>query len=229
MRPTQTLDWWVDGERHFATAMGRLTDEELSGPSLLPDWTRAHVLGHAARNADALVNLLTWARTGEKTPMYPSEEARDAGIAEAAALPPQKLRAEVLEATGRLAAAVRELPDDAWGAEVRTNSDRAVLAEAVPWMRCREVFVHAVDLAAGVTFADVPEEVQAALIDDVFAMWQRRDVVPDVVLFAGEREWGSGSLGVAGPLPAVTAWLTGRSKGEELTADGPLPHLPAWL
>lgn len=96
-------------------------------------------------------------------------------------------------------------------------------------MRCREVFVHAVDLDSGVSFADVPDEVQAALIDDVFAMWQRRDQVPDIAVFAGAREWGTGSLGIAGPLPAVTAWLTGRSKGADLTADGPLPPLPGWL
>ena len=81
--------------------MGRLTDQEFDRPSLLPGWDRRHVVAHVARNADALVNLMTWARTGEETPMYPSVEARDAGIAEAAALDPPALRTELKGGTNR--------------------------------------------------------------------------------------------------------------------------------
>ncbi|MGY1711165.1 maleylpyruvate isomerase family mycothiol-dependent enzyme [Geodermatophilus sp. SYSU D00758] len=224
-----TLPWWEDGERLFATALGRLTDEEFDAPTLLPGWDRRHVLGHVARNADALVNLLTWARTGVETPMYPSTGARDAGIAEAAGLDPPVLRAEVLDATRRLAEAVRTLPEDRWSAPVRTAQGREVPAAEVPWMRCREVYVHAVDLDAGVGFEDVDDEVQAAMVDDVFRMWDRRDEVPDVVVFAGDREWGTGAVAVSGPLPAVTAWLTGRSAGDGLQADGGIPRVPPWL
>ena len=54
-----------------------LTDSQARAPSLLPGWTRGHVVTHLARNADALRNLLTWARTGIPTPMYPSRQARD--------------------------------------------------------------------------------------------------------------------------------------------------------
>jgi maleylpyruvate isomerase len=229
MTKPETLEWWADGERVLGTALGRLTDEEFDAPSLLPGWSRHYLLAHVARNADALCNLLTWARTGVETPMYASVEAREAGIAEAAKLSPPELRAEVLAATGRLADAVHGLPEEAWSARVRTAQGRDVPASEVPWMRCREVYVHAVDLDAGVTFGDVAEEVQAAMVDDVFRMWDRRDQVPDVVVFAGDREWGTGSVAVSGPLPAVTAWLTGRSRGEGLEADGGIPEVPAWL
>ncbi|SDO47857.1 maleylpyruvate isomerase family mycothiol-dependent enzyme [Geodermatophilus sp. DSM 45219] len=227
--PQQTLDRWADGERLFATALGRLTDEEFDHPSLLPGWDRRHVVAHVARNADALVNLLTWARTGEETPMYPSGEARDAGIAAAAALDPPALRTEVIAATARFADAVRGLPAPAWSAQVRTMQGRAVPATTIPWMRCIEVVAHAVDLDAGVGFADVAEDVQSAICEEVLASWERRGETPDVVVFAGDREWGSGAVAVSGPLPAVTGWLTGRSRGEDLTADGDLPELPRWI
>jgi maleylpyruvate isomerase len=227
--PETSRRWWAEGELVVAGLIEQLGDDDLAAPSALPDWTRAHVVAHLARNADALGNLLTWARTGVETPMYASPEARDAGISEAAALAPAELRAEVLAATQRLAEAMRGLPADAWSAQVRTAQGRTVPASEVPWMRSREVWVHAVDLDTGVGFTDVPEDVLAALVDDVFRMWDRRDQVPDVAVFAGDREWGTGSLAVAGTLPAVTAWLTGRSDGAGLEADGPLPSLAAWL
>jgi maleylpyruvate isomerase len=227
--PAEVLDWWRTGERMLATALGRLTDEEFAAPSLLPGWSRSHVLGHVAGNADALVNLLTWARTGAETPMYASPEERDARIEEVSTLAPDQLRTAVLAATQRLADAVRSTPAEAWSAEVRAFSGRPVPAAEVPWMRCREVYVHAVDLAVGIGFGDLPEDVLAALVDDVFRMWDVRDEVPDVALFAGDREWGTGALAVAGTLPAVTAWVTGRSTGQDLQADGALPTLTPWL
>jgi maleylpyruvate isomerase len=235
LRPDLTLGWWADGEHCLAAALGRLDDTDVPGPSLLPGWSRIQVLGHVARNADALVNLLTWARTGVQTPMYASPEARAAGIADAARLSAPELRAEVLAAAGRLVAAVADMPDAAWSTEVRTAQDRTVPASEVPWMRCREAWVHAVDLDAGITFADVPEDVQVALLGDVFGTWDRRGELPDVVVSAGERHWGRGSLAVAGPLSCLTAWVTGRSAGNGhdvgngLSVDGPLPALPAWL
>jgi maleylpyruvate isomerase len=227
--PTEALEWWKQGEEHLGTALGRLVDEEFGEPSRLPGWTRAHVLGHLARNADAIGNLLTWARTGVETPMYASPEARDADIEKAAALEPHLLRADLLGAVARLASGMQAMPAHAWAAPIRTRSGRTVAAAEVPWMRAQEVWVHSVDLDAGVGFADIPEDVLAWIVDGAFRMWSGRDQVPDVALFAGDREWGTGSLAVAGTLPAVTAWVIGRSSGDDLRADGPLPELPAWL
>ena len=131
--PQEILDRWADGERLFATALGRLTDEELDAPSLLPGWDRRHVVAHVARNADARGNLLTWAGTGTETPMYPSREAREAGIAETAALDAARLRTELVAATARFVDGVRGLPGEAWSAQVRTLLGREVPATEVPW------------------------------------------------------------------------------------------------
>jgi maleylpyruvate isomerase len=224
-----TLGWWADGERLFAATVGAIDDASLDGPSLLPGWSRRTVIGHVARNADALVNLLTWARTGVETPMYTSTEARDAAIDETARLPADRLRADVAAASERLADAVRALPEAAWAAEVRTAQGRAVPAAEVPWMRCREVWVHAADLDAGAWFDDIPDDVLAALIDDVTYMWRRRNETPEGTFAGGSRTWGAGSPTVRGELPEVAAWLTGRRDATRLTADGPVPALPRWL
>ncbi|MEU4755514.1 maleylpyruvate isomerase N-terminal domain-containing protein, partial [Micromonospora tulbaghiae] len=61
-------------DRLLRTVSG-LTAADVAAPSLLPGWTRAHVLTHLARNADGFVNLLTSARTGEEIPMYASAQA----------------------------------------------------------------------------------------------------------------------------------------------------------
>ena len=69
------------------TATQRLIDEarmmassDLRAPSLLPGWSRAHVLSHLARGADAMRNLLTGARAGQDRPAYASPQARNADI-----------------------------------------------------------------------------------------------------------------------------------------------------
>jgi len=72
--------------RLLATA-AELTDDQAREPSLLPGWSRGHVLTHLARNADGLRNLLIWARTGVVTPQYPSGQARDAAIEPGAGRP----------------------------------------------------------------------------------------------------------------------------------------------
>jgi maleylpyruvate isomerase len=222
-------EWWAGGERILGTALGRLVPHEYAEPSLLPGWTRAHVLAHVAGNADAVTNLLTWARTGVETPMYASPEARDAEIGRRAALPPAELEAEVLAASRRLAESVAVLPEEAWTAEVRTAQGRTVPAREIFWIRAREVWVHAVDLDAGVGFADAPAELLATVVDEVFAAWDRQGEVPALTVFAADRDWGSGGPAVAGSLPDVAGWLTGRTAGEGLRCDGPLPTLPRWL
>src|SRR4051812_32675009 len=73
--------------KRLLTRLERLDDAAIAGPSLLPGWTRGHVLTHLARNADSYVNLLTWARTGVPTPQYPSPQARVADIEAGAGRP----------------------------------------------------------------------------------------------------------------------------------------------
>jgi maleylpyruvate isomerase len=220
--------WWSDGDRAVAGALTTLTDDDLREPSALPGWTKAHVVAHLARNADALVNLCTWARTGVETPMYPSRAARDADIETTAGAPAEDLRADFRDTEARLAEAVAMLPDRAWSRPIRNGQGRTVAAREIPWMRAKELWVHGVDLDAGVTFADAPADFLAALVDDVLALFASRDQTLDVTVVATdiERTWGSGTARVEGPVPAVAAWLT-RSRADGLSGEVPAP--PSWL
>ena len=145
----ERLDWFRGGEQYVLDAVADLRDDDLTGPSLLPGWTRAHVVGHLARNADALRNLLAWARTGDPSPMYRSVEERADGIEATAGLAPGPLRADLAEAVARLVADVEAMPAEAWNGEVLTARGRPIPASEVPWMRVRESWIHVVDLGSG--------------------------------------------------------------------------------
>jgi maleylpyruvate isomerase len=216
----------------FLDSAATLSDANVSEPSLLPDWTRGHVLTHVARNADSLINLLTWARTGVETRQYASPDEREAGIQAGAARPIAAQMADVREASARFADACDNLPADAWA---------AVLADAGPaagvvWRRLREVEVHHVDLAAGYTWRDWPEAFTHRLLHELITV-RRGGQPPSVRLRATglnhplDLGTGAPTVTVSGSAPDLAAWLAGRSDGTGLAVDpaGDLPVIPDWM
>jgi maleylpyruvate isomerase len=211
----------------------------LTQPSGLPGWTQAYVVAHVARNADALVNLLTWARTGVPTPMYASREARAAQIEADAQRPDGELLDDLTAASARFARAAAATGGDCWLTPVQTALGKTVPASTVPWMRTRETWVHAVDLGAAVTLADVPREVTELLLDDAVADFADRADVPAVVLRATDttRNWVLGpaasdpAVEVTGATASLAAYLMGRPVPGPLEAGGgqAVPQLPPWL
>lgn len=181
-------EWADEGTALFLAALDRLSDAELVAPTALPGWTRAHVVAHVHFNALALGRLASWAATGTENRMYASMEQRNAEIEQGATLPPDELRALVRSSAAELATALDALTPSAWANEVVTAQGRTVPATEIPWMRAREVCVHAVDLDAGVGFAALPSGFVAALATEVVA------------------KRAAGDEG-----PALGAWLTGRT------------------
>lgn len=184
----RTRAWMDQSTALFLSTVQRLTDAELDAASALPGWTRRHVIGHVAANAEALRRLLSWAATGVETRMYSGPDQRAQEIEEAALLPADDLRAFANRSARALAADMDALPEAAWRNLVITAQGRTVPAEEIPWMRTREVAVHAVDLGHGVGFADLPDDLNSALATDATAK------------HAGK-----------GHAAELAAWLTGRS------------------
>jgi maleylpyruvate isomerase len=240
-------------DRLLATA-DALTDAQAAAPSRLPGWTRGHVLTHLARNADGFRNLLTWAGTGDETPMYPSEEARARAIEEGAARSAAEIAADVHQSAAALAAAARDLPARAWDALVARRGD-TFPARQIPPRRLAELEIHHVDLDAGYRPADWPASFVAANLARVARDFAGRADAPACLarpdgLDTGypvgpagpdparpgpgrtdPRSTGQASqVTVSGPPAALLAWLIGRDHGAglEVTGADSVPVLPPW-
>ncbi|WP_432705145.1 maleylpyruvate isomerase N-terminal domain-containing protein [Actinoplanes regularis] len=65
-----TGDAVASAHRRLYTLLAELGDERLRGPSLLPGWTRAHVLAHLADNARAFERQTQAALRGDLVEMH---------------------------------------------------------------------------------------------------------------------------------------------------------------
>ena len=133
-----------------------LSEADLRAASLLPGWTRAHVLAHVARDADAMRNLLVGARSGQDRPAYPSAQARDADIEQGAAKRAADLLADLADSAMALRTIARQLPDEGWQVPVRILDSAPFPADQLLTRRLVEVELHHCDLGAGYGPADWP-------------------------------------------------------------------------
>ncbi|MBP2472303.1 maleylpyruvate isomerase [Crossiella equi] len=160
-------EWLATGTEVFLRTVAALPDEHFADPSGLPGWRRAHVVAHVHHNAEALRRLVRWAATGVEHRMYRDAAQRQAEIDHGATLSPGELRTLLHRSATALAADLAALSETAWRRPVVTAQGRTVPATEIPWLRAREVWVHAVDLACGVGFADLPPDFLTALVTEV--------------------------------------------------------------
>jgi maleylpyruvate isomerase len=224
-----------EATRRLIAAVSALDAGAVAQPSLLPGWTRGHVLTHLARNADSLVNLLTWARTGEETPQYVSAEARDQAIEEGAGRLPAEHLDDLRLSADRLDLAIAELPPAAWASQVRMRSGRVIPAAEIAYARLVEIYFHHVDLGIGYTCDNLPPDfADRALARAIGDLSGHEGVTSVRLLDTGSGEgWVIGAasepeMTVSGPRTALLAWVSGRADGRGLTTDPalPLPVLP---
>jgi maleylpyruvate isomerase len=210
-----------------------LSDADVLAPSALPNWSRGHVLTHIARNADSLVNLLTWAATGVERQQYPSRQARDAGIEAGAARPIADQIRDLEESHQRFTDAVEAVPATRWDNEVRWMSGQPRPASKILDARLREVAIHHVDLNAGYSASDWTSEFALRILLSVRAPLEAHGM-PAVTLVPTDVDTrvdvsGGSAVEVAGTASGLATWLLGRDAGSGLVVSGgELPTPPAW-
>jgi maleylpyruvate isomerase len=219
----------------FLASVDALRESQVRGPTLLPGWTRGHLLTHMSRAAESLCRLLDWARTGVEQQQYPSADARARDIEAGADRSVQALAADLRVTATLFDDTVRALPDPAWSVEVTARSGEQCTPHRIVFIRLRELEVHHVDLDVGYGWADIPEDVAARIVDDILGRLATRDdagrfriAATDVEL---EREIGHGGPLVTGEQAALLGWLSGRSPGTGLMVEGAaaIPVVPAWV
>ena len=224
-------------------------------PSLLPGWTRGHVLTHLARNADAVARTLTGTARGELEPMYDGEDARDRDIAEGADRDPGALIEDVAASADRLDEVWSRLAADAWFREAwhRTGPLPALRLVGMRW---REVEIHRVDLDAGYGPGDWPASFVAPLLPSLLdperlgprlppglavevintdsgQRWLVGDRAPlaggtaRAVRAAAVRSAAPPPVRVVGPSWALVGWLLGRAAVVRAELGEP-PALAPW-
>lgn len=223
------LDDVLDATGRYLAALTELDDDAFRTPSLLPGWTRGHVVTHLARNADALAHGLRGAAAGEVAVLYSSQEERDADIEAGAPRGAEVLRADAEASAERWAAAARALPASRLDAPVRrTPGAELSPVRRVGALRRREVEIHHADLGIGYTAAQWPGDLVDVLIAE--RLGDLAAGGSPLVLDLSDR----GRRGEEGPTVSGTAadavwWLLGRGSGEGLAcSDRQLPEIGKW-
>ncbi|HEX5567040.1 MAG TPA: maleylpyruvate isomerase family mycothiol-dependent enzyme [Streptomyces sp.] len=219
-----------DSTGRLLAAAEALDDTSVAQPSLLPGWTRGHVLAHLARNADALVNVLAG------RPMYAGAGAREADIERDAARPLAVHLEDLRTSAARLDRAMAGLTDEQWRTTVELRNGVTDLAASVPFRRQIEVELHHVDLGIGYTLHDLPGAFTDRELENKARRFLGHPDVPPVELRAEDgRAWRTGRTEEDGETPivvvgtptALVGWLTGRTTGSGLSSSREvLPALP---
>jgi maleylpyruvate isomerase len=219
-----------------------IPEAELRAPSLLPGWTRAHVLAHVARGADAMRNLLIGARSGQDRAAYASAQARDADIERGAAMRAKDLMADLADSAMALRTIVKQLPDLAWQVRVQVLDSVPFPAAELLTRRLVEVELHHCDLGVRYSPADWPPAFAAMELPEPMRA-ERQDRLrypppspearsrfpdrPPAPWKPGQRLPGSwlGTVDVRRPLPEAGG--PGRPPFAMIAGDCPIRRTPA--
>lgn len=221
------------GHRLVRTVDG-LQGNDWTGPSLLPGWSRAHVVAHLALNGEGLTGVLQGVAEGEPAPMYASPEGRDSDIEELARTSAADLRERLLASVTTFNDAVQAMPPDAWsGRFERTPGGPSLPLDAVPLMRLREIEIHHADLGRGYSASDWTTRFAELVVD---GMVRRLDHDPGfrIAPTDSSHTWDAGKVSedppvVVGPVTDLAWWLTGRRPSDRVSSSaGELPTIEGW-
>lgn len=212
---------WVEPARHAIDAATRaflgdaltLTDADCREPSLLPGWSRGHVMTHVADHATALALALEGTLAGELRTIFAGRD-RDADIEAGADRTALELLTHVDSSAHVLSDVLAQFGPDQWDNEVKLRSGGTITAADALQLRLTEVAIHHIDLDLGYTVDDLDPAAADLMLRWVVRRLSSKDDVPNVTLRAdtGERyELGSGGVEVTGDVQQLLGWVTQRT------------------
>lgn len=199
--------------QRLLASLDNLTDAECRQPSLLPGWSRGHVLTHLARNADSHTHLLVAAGNGDIAEQYPGGiQARSQAIEDGSNRSAADLTKDVRSSIYALEAAWAAATPTTWAGEGRTARGAVIAISDLVFLRWREVEVHHADLGRELGWQQWSDLYVRLELDRQLMMWRSRKPMGLAVLPQ-----------VAMQLPPQhrLAWLLGRVDVEGLTKPDP--------
>ncbi|ASY65278.1 Maleylpyruvate isomerase, mycothiol-dependent (plasmid) [Sinorhizobium sojae CCBAU 05684] len=225
--PARQLDWARRGTAYFARLLNELSDRDLDAPSALPGLSRRHIIAHIGYHARLISEMVAWARTGQLGPFPEAAQVSTSDVVLGASLPSRALRHLFDHSGVHLNVEWRDLSDAGWDASVEDAAGRRVTLRDTPEIRARALWLHAVDLAAGGRFADMPPDFIDPLIRYYAAAYTGR---PFSLSFSDRPEplvvGNAPEIAVTGRAADIAQWLCGRGVRGLQVAGGVLPEEP---
>lgn len=164
-----------DATQRLLSTARVMPEADLRAPSLLPGWTRAYVLAHVARGADAMRQLLIGARDGQERPASATAGEWAAATEQAARQQPTDLAADVAGSAMAWRTVAGQLSGQAWRSQIMGPGATPFPAGQLLIRRLVEVELHHCDLGLGYGPADWPEAFAAMdLAEPMLAQRQGR-------------------------------------------------------
>ena len=192
MRPKADIDACRASHRRLVAGLVRLTEDDLSFPSLLPRYTRRHVVAHLANKTVAHVVVFGGPAAGEVRRLHPDGYDADAAAEASARRSGDELRSQLEQSLELLEETWDSLDDALWAKQEIMTAGPRTMSEIITH-HMRDVEVHHVDLDIGYRPSDWP------------SIFVERELVKRLRSLPSRAEH-SGLLG----------WLLGRTPSPEL-------------
>ena len=164
----------ASAHQRLLASLENLTDAQCRQDSLLPNWSRGHVLTHLARNADSHVNLLQSAVRGEVGKQYPSVEKRNADIESGSSRNASELVVDLRVSIYGLEAAWASANEKVWSGQGRNLGGNIIEISSLVFLRWREVEFHHADLGFGFGYDDLTDLYVRLELDQQIMLWRSR-------------------------------------------------------
>ena len=232
MSDPQLVELLDSGTRRLVRSVDAMTDDQWRQPSLLPGWTRAHVVAHLTLNAEGLSGALEGVHEGRPVPMYASRRGAR-----------RRHRRPRLGVAVRAARQVPGLDDGdrrvGGGAGRQPGRDRRSSGRPAGGRSPPATSASCAPVRSRSTTPTWPSTTPrpTGCPSSSYCSWtpapaRTHDGEPFVAHATDlDRSWefGTGGPTVSGVGSALAWWTTGRGNGDGLTSDdGRVPRMEPW-